>query len=103
VIGWLALLASLAATVGAQLYFKSYHLGRQRSHLLMAVVLFTAAVPCTMLAVRDFGIGRVYIATALSYVLAPAAAVYLFHERINRAQACALALIVAGVVTYNLH
>ena len=101
-IGWAALLASLLATIGAQLFFKDYHLRRRRSHLLLAIVLFTAAVPCTMLAVRYFGIGRVYIATALSYAATPAAAVYLFHERMNRMQVAALALIVAGVFAYNV-
>jgi len=102
VIGWSALLASIVATVGAQVCFKAYHLRHRRMHLLLAIVLFTAAVPCTMLAVRDFGIGRVYIASALSYVAAPAAAVYLFRERMNRLQVAALALIVSGVVVYNL-
>ena len=102
-IGWMALVASVLVTIGAQLCFKAYHLNGRRRQLLLAIAMFVSVVPCTMLAVRYFGIGRVYIASALSYVAAPAAAVYLFHERINRMQAGALALIVAGVVVYNLH
>jgi drug/metabolite transporter (DMT)-like permease len=101
-IGIAALTASLVATVGAQLFFKAYHLRKRRIYLLLAVLLFATAVPFTMLAVRFFGIGRVYIIGALSYVAAPAAAVYLFRERMNHLQVAALALIAVGVVVYNL-
>lgn len=99
---WIALLASLACTVGAQLHFKSYHLQRRRSRLLLALVLFAAAVPSTMIAVRELGIARVYVAAALTYVAAPLFAIRLFGERIGKLQATGLAFIVAGVLVYNM-
>lgn len=99
---WIALAICLLCTVGAQLYFKSYHLGQRRIHLLLALMLFAAAVPSTMLAVRGLGIGRVYVAAALTYVVTPLLAIRLFGERFGRLQAAGLAFIVAGVVVYNL-
>jgi drug/metabolite transporter (DMT)-like permease len=70
--------------------------------LLLAVAMFAAAVPTTMLAVRGLGIGRVYVAAAITYVAAPLLAMRLFDERIGRLQATGLALIVAGVAVYNI-
>ncbi len=101
-ISWIALALCLLCTVGAQLSFKAYHLRRQRMLLWMALVLFAAAVPSTMLAVRGLGVGRVYVAAALTYVAAPLLAIRLFGERIGKLQAVGLALILAGVVVYNL-
>lgn len=101
-IAWVALALCLLCTVGAQLYFKSYHLGHRRVRLLVALILFAAAVPSTMLAVRGLGVARVYVAAALTYVAAPLLAVHLFGERIGKLQAAGLALILAGVVVYNL-
>ena len=99
---WIALVLCVLCTVGAQLYFKSYHLGRRRSHLLLALVLFAAAVPSTVLAARGFGIARVYVAASLTYAAAPLLAIRLFGERFGRLQVTGLALIVAGVIVYNL-
>jgi multidrug transporter EmrE-like cation transporter len=99
---WIALALSLLCTVGAQLLFKHYHLERRRAFLLAAVILFAAAVPSTMLAVRGLGIGRVYVAAALTYVATPLAAIHLFGERVGRLQLAGLAFIIAGVVVYNL-
>lgn len=101
-IAWLALALCLTCTVGAQLYFKSYHLGKGRGRLLLAIALFAAVVPSTMLAVRGLGIARVYVAAALTYVATPLLAVRLFGEPFGKLQAAGLALIVAGVVVYNL-
>jgi multidrug transporter EmrE-like cation transporter len=99
---WIALAFCLLCTVGAQLCFKSYHLGHRRIQLLLALVLFAAAVPSTMLAVRGLGVARVYVAAALTYVAAPLLAIHLFGERVGKLQAAGLALILAGVVVYNL-
>jgi drug/metabolite transporter (DMT)-like permease len=52
--------------------------------------------------VRGLGIGRVYVAAAITYVAAPLLAMRLFDERIGRLQATGLALIVAGVAVYNI-
>ena len=99
---WIALTLCLLCTVGAQLCFKAYHLRHHRMLLWMALALFAAAVPSTMFAVRDLGIARVYVAAALTYVAAPLLAIRLFGERFGRLQAAGLALIVVGVIVYNL-
>ncbi|WP_424682113.1 DMT family transporter [Frateuria sp. YIM B11624] len=100
--GWLFLLLTILATVTAQLFFKLNHLAGRRFYLLVAIGLFCAAVPCTLLATRDLGIGRVYIGAALSYVLTPLAAVWLFGEQLRRSQWTALAVIVAGIALYSV-
>lgn len=100
--GWLFLALSVTATVTAQLAFKKHFLARRFAFLVHAIVLFCLAVPFTFLAARDMGIGKVYIGSALSYVLTPIAAHFAFGERLKREQWAALSLIVAGVVVYNL-
>lgn len=100
--GWLFLILTIMATVVAQLFFKLSHLAGRRFYLVIAVALFCSAVPCTLLAARDLGIGRVYIGAALSYVLTPVAAVWLFDERLRRSQWTALAVIVAGIALYSI-
>jgi multidrug transporter EmrE-like cation transporter len=99
---WLLLGLSLAATVAGQLLFKGFHRNGRRMHVVAAVGLFLLAVPLTVLAARDLGIGRVYIATALTYVAAPLAASMVFGERVGRTQWGALLLILAGVAIYNI-
>jgi multidrug transporter EmrE-like cation transporter len=100
--GWFFLMLTILATVAAQLFFKLSHLAGRRFYLLVAVGLFCSAVPCTLLATRDLGIGRVYIGAALSYVLTPVAAVWLFGERMRGSQWAALAVIVAGIALYSV-
>jgi multidrug transporter EmrE-like cation transporter len=101
-IAWLFLAVVLLATVAGQLLFKHSHRSGRRVFTAAAIALFLLAVPFTLLAVRDLGIGRVYIAMALSYVITPLAAGALFGETIRSRHALALALILGGVVVYNL-
>lgn len=100
--GWLFLAITILATVAAQLAFKQYFLSRRKLFVPTAAALFCLAVVCTYFAVRSLGIGRVYVGAALTYVLAPLAARHAFGEHLGRNQFLALALIVAGVVIYNL-
>lgn len=100
--GWSYLLLTILATVAAQLFFKLSHLAGRRIYQLIAIGLFCTAVPCTLLATRELGIGRVYIGAALSYVLTPVAAVWLFRERLRRSQWAALGVIVAGIAIYSV-
>lgn len=99
---WIALVVCLACTAGAQLSFKAYHLRRRPMLLLLTLALFVLAVPCTMLAVRGLGVGRVYVTAAITYVATPLLAVRMFGERFGRLQALGLAFIVAGVLLYNV-
>ncbi|MGH9522843.1 MAG: hypothetical protein ACRD3E_09960, partial [Terriglobales bacterium] len=66
--GWIFLTITILATVAAQLAFKQYFLSRRLLFLATAVILFCLAVVCTYFAVRELGIGRVYVGAALSYV-----------------------------------
>jgi len=100
--GWLYLAVAIAATVVAQLFFKQSHRVGQRSYALVAIILFCSAVPCTLLATRHLGIGQVYVATALSYVLTPLGAVWFFQERLRAPHWAALGLIVAGIIVYSV-
>lgn len=101
--GWSFLAATITATVLAQLAFKHYYLCQRKKFLLAAIVLFCLAVPCTYMAVRGLGIGRVYVGAALTYVITPLAARRAFGEHLGRNHLLALCLIVSGVVVYNLH
>lgn len=100
--GWLFLAATILVTVLAQLAFKNYFRRKRRVFLIAAIVMFCLAVPCTYMAVRELGIGRVYVGAALSYVLTPLAAHRAFDERLGYRHLLALGLILAGVVVYNL-
>ncbi|HEX7341277.1 MAG TPA: hypothetical protein VF269_03275 [Rhodanobacteraceae bacterium] len=101
-IGWIFLAGTVIATVFAQLAFKKFHLVHHKFYLVAAITLFCLVVPCTYLAVRQLGIGRVYIGAALAYVITPLAACKAFGEELTRSQMAALGLILAGVITYNL-
>lgn len=101
--GWPFLAATIMVTVLAQLAYKTYYLRHKPWFLLAAIALFCLAVPCTYMAVRGLGIGRVYVGTALTYVITPLAARRVFDEHLGRNHLLALCLIVAGVVVYNLH
>lgn len=99
--GWIFLAITILATVAAQLAFKQHFLSRRPLFLAGAIVLFCLAVVCTYFAVRELGIGRVYVGAALTYVLTPLAARRLFGEHLGRDHYAALGLILAGVIVYN--
>ncbi|HEX5961669.1 MAG TPA: SMR family transporter [Rhodanobacteraceae bacterium] len=100
--GWIFLAGTIAVTVAAQLAFKQYFRGHRRRFIIAAIALFCLAVPCTYLAVRELGIGRVYVGAALTYVLTPLAARRFFGEHLATSHFAGLGLIVAGVIVYNL-
>ena len=92
VTGYLFLALSVCVTTFGQLSYKQFYVSHHRIFQLVAVSLFVMAVPCTYLAVRQLGIGRVYIGSAASYVLAPILATRFFREHIGTRQWLALAL-----------
>lgn len=100
--GWFYLALAIGATVIAQLFFKQSHRSARRAYAIVAIALFCSAVPCTLLATRELGIGRVYVASALSYVVTPMAAVWLFRERLRSSHWAALGLIVTGIIVYSI-
>lgn len=94
------LLAALATTALAQVYYKSYSLTGRRNQLLQALALFVVTLPLTYLAVKWWGIGLVYMCTSLNYVSVALAGRLLFNERLSRRRIVAIVLIVCGASLY---
>lgn len=92
----------LFAAAVAQVAFKHYHHSGRRSSLFIAIFLFVCSPPVTILAVRQLGIGTVYVLMSLSYGLVALLGRKLFDERISRRQLQGLALITLGCLLYAL-
>lgn len=97
---WLFLLGSVLFTVVGQLVYKQYSVNRQKLWLIGGIGLFSLAVPCTMWAVRDLGIGMVYVGSSLSFVLAPLLGQIFFGEQVTLRQWGFFGLIMLGVMVY---
>jgi multidrug transporter EmrE-like cation transporter len=98
---YILLLLALLATALAQVSFKHYHLSGQRSSLVVAVLLFACIPPVTFLAVRELGVGKVYVLTSLSYGLVAFLGWKVFKEGISRRQLTGLAIITLGCLIYT--
>ena len=97
---WLFLLGSVLFTVVGQLVYKQYSVNQHKLWLIGGIGLFSLAVPCTMWAVRDLGIGMVYVGSSLSYVLAPLLGQIFFGEEATLRQWGFFGLIMLGVMVY---
>lgn len=97
----LALVAALTTTALAHVAYKQYSLDRNRLYLLVTVGLFGVTPALTYLAVKAFGIGLVYIATSMTYVIVAIAGRVVFGERLTRRTIVAMLLIVSGVLLYG--
>lgn len=95
------LLLALIATACAQVAFKYYHFSGRRSSLIAALLMFSCIPPVTFLAIRDLGIGHVYVFTSLSYGLVAFLGWKLFGERLNRRQVFGLVAITLGCILYT--
>jgi multidrug transporter EmrE-like cation transporter len=98
----LPLICAIAATAAAQLLFKFYFRERRRVWLVLTIALFGTATVMSYLALKEWSLSTVYMATGVTYVLVLAGAAWLLGERIVRRQVLATALIVAGVVLFNV-
>ena len=97
---WVFLLGSVLFTVVGQLVYKQYSVNQHKLWLFGGLGLFSLAVPCAMWAVRDLGIGMVYVGSSLSYVLAPLFGQIFFREQITVRQWFYFGLIMLGIVVY---
>jgi len=97
---WLS--ASLLATALAQVAFKRYFLARRRAWLAAAIALFLVVPWTTYNALRGLPLSTVYVATALSQLLVVAISLAWLRERYSRRQQLGFALVLAGVVVFNL-
>ena len=100
-IAYALLFLALLATAFAQIAFKHYHLSGRRGSLLAAVLMFACIPPVTYLAVRQLGIGKVYVLTSLSYAMVAFFGWRLFQERVTRRQVQGLAIITFGCLLYT--
>jgi multidrug transporter EmrE-like cation transporter len=98
----LSLFGALAATAAAQVTYKAYSLGGRRIQLVATILLFGVTPVLTYVAVKAFGIGLVYIATSLTYILVSAAGWLLFAERPSVRRIAAMAFIFSGILVYGL-
>lgn len=96
------LFLAVLTTAFAQLAFKHYHVSGRRRSLVLAIVLFASIPPTTFLAVRELGVGKVYVLASLSYGLVAFLGWKLFDERVSVRQLQGLALITLGCVVYTL-
>ena len=99
-LGWLAV--SLVATAFAQVAFKRYFAARDRRWLAAAVVLFLVVPYSTYNALRGLPLSTVYVATAVSQLLVVGISLAWMRERYTRRQQAGFALVLAGVVLFNL-
>ncbi len=102
VAAYAVLLYLLLATACAQVAFKQYHHSGKRSSLMLAIALFVSTPAGSLLAVRQLGVGKVYVLMSLSYALVAFLGQRLFGEKISRHQVQGLALITLGCVCYTL-
>lgn len=99
---YLLLAIALLATAFAQIFFKHYHLSGRISSLVLALSLFIGLPPITYLAVRQLGLGKVYILTSLSYGLVAFLGWKFFGERVGRNQLQGLILVTLGCLVYSI-
>jgi multidrug transporter EmrE-like cation transporter len=97
---WVFLLASVLFTVLGQLVYKQYGMNKQMTWLLGGICLFSLAVPFTMWAVRDLGIGMFYVGSSISYMIAPLLGQFFFNESVTLRQWSYFGLIMLGVIVY---
>lgn len=98
----LLLTLAILATAGAQVLFRLYHVKGHRWALAGTVGLFCLVPPLNYLSLRHWSLGTVYMATALTNVLVLALAKFVLGESIGPRKIQAMALIVCGVVLFNL-
>lgn len=99
-LSWIALVAALVLTAVGQMTFKLYFTDRKFSTLVAAVLLFISVPVCSYLALRNLGIGLVYMSTAATQILVLLLARVVLKEQLTRDHLIAVVLITAGVVLY---
>jgi len=97
-----ALAIDLAAIAVSQVLYKSYFTDRNPVKLFGCLALFAVIPPASYYALQNIGVHYVYTSTAISQVLIIILARYILSESISRKKATAVALIVLGVLLFNL-
>lgn len=100
--GWLWLALAIAATAAGQLLFKRASVKRSRTLTLAAIVAFCIAPAAAYLALHSLSLATVYISTAISQFIVVVTSITIFGERYDARQWTGLAMIIVGVVIFNL-
>jgi multidrug transporter EmrE-like cation transporter len=98
----LPLVLAILATAVAQVLFKLYFVRKKFVYLVTTVATFCMAPAMNYLALKDYSLSTVYMATGLTYVLVLVLANALLHETIDRRKTYSMLLIVGGTVVFNL-
>lgn len=99
---WLFTALSVTLTAAAHLVFKLYATGGGSARLATTIVLFLAIPGSTYLALRQLTLAQVYLCTAAVPVISLVVARVVFNESIGKSHAWSTALIVVGIVLYQL-
>jgi drug/metabolite transporter (DMT)-like permease len=93
--------ALLATSVG-QMLFRMYYVSTQKIYLAAALGTFVAVPLFSYLALLNLTLAFVYMSTALTHVMVLVLSHLFLKEHLTRKQYISMALIVAGIVTFNL-
>ncbi|WP_242165848.1 EamA family transporter [Lysobacter sp. M15] len=97
-----SLLGALGATAAAQISYKKYSMEHGRRTLCLTIVLFGIAPPLTYLAVKGFGVGTVYMSTAITYVLVALAGWRMFGEKPTHRRIVGMGFVLVGILVYGI-
>lgn len=70
--------------------------------VVIAYVIFAISVLLSIISLRGISIGFSAIVESLNYVLIPILGYLFFKERMNNRQILGIALIVIGIIVYNI-
>ena len=96
------LIGLIVTTALGQFLYKLYFVRKDFRILIFSVLTFLAAPVCSYLALHDLTIGTVYMSTALIQIAVLTLSKLFLKEHITRTHILASAMIVSGIVFYNL-
>lgn len=90
-------------TGAGQLFFKNYYrLNKKFIMLFLAGSSFVLAIVSNFLALKKLPVDVTYMATSLTIVMVLLISTLVWNERLSRMQWIGSALIVAGIIVYNM-
>ena len=99
---FLPLTLAIISTAAAQILYKLFFLRQKKIYLVATVAMFCLVPAMSYMALKQWPLSTVYMATGLTYVLVLIMAKLLLGETISRRKMQAMLLIVGGVVIFNL-
>jgi drug/metabolite transporter (DMT)-like permease len=100
-LSFVSLLFALLFTSIGQLLFRMYYVRTKKIYLAAALGTFLAVPVCNYLALFNLTLAFVYMSTALTHVLVLTMSHMFLKEHLTGKQYISMALIVAGIVTFN--